>query len=614
MLYRTPLKPTRILRACLPLLAIVAALSTNAFAQSLAVIAPNGGERYEMTEPVVVAWTAPATRALRIEFSPNGGRTWILVQSDVDATIGSLSFTPGYPTPFGRIRISDVDDPSRFDLSDGVFTILEAPSIAIYTPAEADRLIRGESYVISWLAGRIARVNIEYNAAAVAGGTWVRIASNVDALRGYFVWTVPSALTALGRIRILDANGPTIGETGTFSIVDPPPPTAPPVPVVSIRVQRPNGGEVFTVGDAITVSWASSNIGPTVTVALSSDGGATWTNVVTGAPSSAGVATFTASSAVVPSPGTNFRVRVTSSDGATDASDASFEIRRLVQPKITVIAPNGGEVFATDSTTDVTWTAVDISGSVDVEYSLDDGATWLPIASASAAAGTLRWDIPDELTARGRVRVVGGPIGDTSDAAFSIVEPESNLLIEVLSPNERTIEWAEATTATITWRALGVTRVDITLSTDGGASWGTTIAQNVAATPGAFDWRVPHLADTNLASLLVRVASTAGGSPFDYSDAPFRYRPTFADVDGDNAAARGIVVAPNPASTGAAVTWTRPMRSLRLFDATGALLEARELDRTQRAAGLRLDTRPAGLYVVELRGDDRVERVRMIVR
>jgi hypothetical protein len=592
-------------------LALVAMLAGggDALAQiAPVVLAPNGGERFEMTDPVVVEWSAPDARALRIEYSPNGGRTWILIDSAVDASLGTYQFTPGYPTPFGRVRVTDVDRPELSDASDGNFTILEAPSIAIFAPAEGDRLIRGETTVISWLAGRIARVNIEYSQNGGQPGSWVRIASGVDARRGYFVWTVPTTLTRNAKIRILDADGPTIGETGIFLVVDPP--AAEPV----VRVIRPNGGEIYTVGDVVNVSWSAANVGPSVTIALSSDAGATWTDVLTGIPTSAGVASFTASSSLVPTPGTRFRVRVTASDGTRDVSDGNFEIRRLVQPRITVLRPNGGERFATDSTINVTWSAVDISGTVDVEYSLDDGATWVAIGSADATTGTLSWAIPDTLSNEALVRVVGGPIADTSDAVFAIVEPVSSVSIVVLSPNDAEVEWVEGSTVRITWAATGIARVDITLSTDGGASWGTTIAQNVAATPGAFDWRVPHLADTVLRSLLVRVAAASASAPFDYSNQPFVFRPVALSIVSDDDARSRLHVAPNPATTQVRLAWRAPMRMLRIVATTGEIVGTYALDGEARTATVALDGLSSGVYLCELVGDGVVERTRLIVR
>jgi hypothetical protein len=571
------------------------------------VLAPNGGERYEMTDPVVVRWSAPDARAVRVEYSPNGGRIWIVIDTAVNASLGTLTFMPGYPTLFGRVRVTDVDRPTLFDDSDGNFIVLEAPSIAIYSPSEGDRVVRGSTHVITWLAGRIARVNIEYSPNGGSPGSWQRLATGIDARRGFFEWSVPSTLTTMGKIRILDADGPTIGETGLFQIVDP----------VStqpfVRLLVPNGGEVYTVGDDITIAWASSGPTSNISIDLSSDAGATWRNIIT-RPTGPAITSIVwpSGTAPAPTPGRDYRIRVTTELGA-DASDASFELRRRIVPKITVLSPNGGESYATDTTIDVRWSAVDLSGNLDIAYSLDAGATWRPIGTADAAVGSIRWPIPDTLTTKALVRVVAGPIGDTSDAVFSIIEPLEDSWIEVLSPNVSTDEWAEGSLAIVRWRSSGVTSVDITLSTDGGASWGRTIAQGVTATTGQYEYRVPHLADTVLTSLLVRVAASGRSAPFDYSNMTFRYRPTIAGIRGE-LIGTPLGLAPNPATTGARVTWRNAAGELRIFDASGRAVRSLELSREDRAADLEVGALARGVYVVEVRGVVGVERARLIVR
>jgi len=592
-------------RIAVPALVALLAVVVASAQQAPVVLAPNGGESYEMTDPVVVRWSAPESRAVRVEYSPNGGRIWIVVDSAVDASLGTLSFMPGYPTLFGRIRVTDVDRDDLFDLSDGVFTVLEAPSIAIYSPAEQDRVIRGSTHVITWLAGRIARVHIEYSPTGGTPGSWQRLATSVDARRGWYEWAVPTTLTSLGKIRILDADGPTIGETGIFQIVDPI------TPRPFIRLLVPDGGEVYTVGDDITIAWAAS--GPTANIAvdLSSDDGATWTRIIT-RPSGPAISSIVWSSATppAPAPGRTYRIRVTTELGS-DASDGSFELRRRIVPTITVLFPNGGESFPTDTTINVTWSVADLAGTLDIGYSLDAGATWRAIGSADAAAGSIAWAIPDSTTRQALVRVVAGPIGDTSNAVFSIVEPEEDSFIEVLSPNLPTDEWAEGSFAMVRWRSAGVAKVDIALSTDGGASWGRTIAQGMTATIGQYEYRVPHLADTVLTSLLVRVNATGASAPFDYSNATFRYRPTIAGVRRDIARER-LMLAPNPAVSSVRVGWTRPASRLRMLDVQGRVVRDVEVARDSRDAILS-ELRP-GVYLLELSGGEEIELGRLVVR
>jgi hypothetical protein len=44
------------------------ALSGTLHAQSVSVVAPNGGEKYEMAQPVTVVWSSAGVATLRLEY------------------------------------------------------------------------------------------------------------------------------------------------------------------------------------------------------------------------------------------------------------------------------------------------------------------------------------------------------------------------------------------------------------------------------------------------------------------------------------------------------------------------------------------------------------------
>ncbi|MFL5358484.1 pre-peptidase C-terminal domain-containing protein [Archangium sp.] len=90
---------------------------------------------------------------------------------------------------------------------------------------------------------------------------------------------------------------------------------------------------------------------------------------------------------------------------------------------VTVVAPNGGEVWAAGSTQNITWTASNTS-NVKLEYTLD-GSTWNVIsASTPALAGGYTWTVPSTASSTvAKVRVsdaANATSTDSSDAAFSI--------------------------------------------------------------------------------------------------------------------------------------------------------------------------------------------------
>ena len=101
-----------------------------------------------------------------------------------------------------------------------------------------------------------------------------------------------------------------------------------------------------------------------------------------------------------------------------------------IPPVVTVLGPNGGETFAPSDTVSVTWIATDndVVDSVNIYYSIDDGATWRVISHGEQNDSSYRWVVPDSQTVQGRIRVtaydhVGLWGNDTSDSAFAIVSP-----------------------------------------------------------------------------------------------------------------------------------------------------------------------------------------------
>jgi galactose oxidase len=113
-----------------------------------------------------------------------------------------------------------------------------------------------------------------------------------------------------------------------------------------------------------------------------------------------------------------------SSDDLTFA--LGLEVEKLdVQSSdsVHVVAPNGGEFLDAGHMATVSWICTGEVGTVDLSYSKDLGATWLPIASGvDASAGSYSWMVPDVRTTQGLVRIskTGGAQRDESDAPFTI--------------------------------------------------------------------------------------------------------------------------------------------------------------------------------------------------
>jgi len=94
-------------------------------------------------------------------------------------------------------------------------------------------------------------------------------------------------------------------------------------------------------------------------------------------------------------------------------------------PQIRVTSPNGGEVWIVDETHDITWASENFYGeNVKIEFSADDGNTWMTIIDDTPNDGVYSWLVPDTTSDMCKVKVSDAEDGepyDESDSTFSII-------------------------------------------------------------------------------------------------------------------------------------------------------------------------------------------------
>ena len=181
---------------------------------------------------------------------------------------------------------------------------------------------------------------------------------------------------------------------------------------------------------------------------------------------------------------------------------------------ITVTAPNGGESLIIGNTFDITWTSSGTSGTVDIDYSTDNGSNWTSIVTNETDDGSYTWTVPNDPSTTCLVRVTDsdGSPADESDAVFTISTGES---LTVTAPNGGE-DWEVGTVQNITWTSSNTSgTVHIEYSTDSGTNWADVVASTTD--DGVYEWTIPNDPST---TCLVRVTDT-DGSPTDQSDAVF---------------------------------------------------------------------------------------------
>ncbi|MBN1302664.1 MAG: T9SS type A sorting domain-containing protein [Melioribacteraceae bacterium] len=215
------------------------------------------------------------------------------------------------------------------------------------------------------------------------------------------------------------------------------------------------------------------------------------------------------------------------------------------QPIMRVVSPNGGEIWETGTTHNITWTSVNVDNAK-IEFSTNNGSNWITIVNSTpASAGSHTWTVPNVNSVNCLVRisdVSNTTVSDISDGTFTITEVSS---ITVTSPNGGE-NWETATRKSIIWSSSNVANVKIEYSTNNGAYWSVVAASTES--DGIYEWIIP---DTPSSECLVRISDADDSRVTDVSDNTFTIR----------AASSITVKSPNggeewEASSSKTITWT----------------------------------------------------------
>ena len=102
---------------------------------------------------------------------------------------------------------------------------------------------------------------------------------------------------------------------------------------------------------------------------------------------------------------------------------------RYCAPPLTIIQPNGGEVWAAGSVHEIKWDSTNLKHSdhLIIQYSRDGGAGWFRIAQdIPAFTFGYWWQVDNFPTTQGRVKILlqeNRSITDESDANFTVRRP-----------------------------------------------------------------------------------------------------------------------------------------------------------------------------------------------
>jgi hypothetical protein len=297
--------------------------------------------------------------------------------------------------------------------------------------------------------------------------------------------------------------------------------------------------------------------------------------------------------------------------GSNFSTEKTFNI--LQQNNITVISPNGGEVWQVGSTQNITWNSTNVL-NVKIELSTNNGASWTSIVDSTPSTGIYSWTVPNTPSNTCKVKVsdINNPlVYDESDGGFTIIQ---TAFINVNSPNGGEV-WSVGSIHNITWNSTDVLDVKIELSTNNGASW-TTVADSTPSS-GIFSWTVPN---TPSIQSLIKISDINNSSTKDESDSLFTIDPV-VNTNSESIPEQFALYQnyPNPFNPSTTIHYQISELSfvvLKIFDVMGN--EIATLVNEEKFIGgyeveLDASTLPSGVYFYRLQAGSFVETKKMVL-
>ncbi|MDD5477084.1 MAG: hypothetical protein PHG87_02590, partial [Candidatus Omnitrophica bacterium] len=507
---------------------------------SITLTYPSGGQALIVGQNANITWTKTGSLGnVKILYSTDGGATYPDPANVIIALLpaDNLTYTWAIPDKIGtnlKVKIYSLLYPVISAESTAVFTI--KGSLTITAPNGGEVLVIGGSATnIIWTkTGTVGNAKLEYS---TDGGTTYpnTITASVDSALLTYSWPIPNNPTTQAKVKITSIADSTVNDASdlNFRIRG------------SVNLTAPNGGQAWNVNSVQSITWSTTGAIANVKLEYSTDGGVTYPNLIIAST----LAASGSYSWTIPDGHTaQARVRITDTGDSTvtSASAADFTIR----PTLTVVSPNGGEVWKVNSTQSIAWSMGGTVTNIKLEYSTDGGTTYpyVIIASTPAAALSYLWTIPDTISPTCLVRA-----SDASDAAVNDVSNAYFKIrgdLTVVAPNGGEA-WPINSTQNITWTKVGsIANVKLEYSTDAFIDELQTflIAASVSATTGTpYSWLIP---DKPSATVKVRISDVSDSTVLSKSISNFSIKGSLW-ISAPNGGEVWVVGATNN------ITWTK---------------------------------------------------------
>ncbi|MGQ9465744.1 MAG: T9SS type A sorting domain-containing protein [bacterium] len=460
---------------------------------------PKFGDKYYINHRHPIYWRNPwYSSAYSIQYSTNGGISWSTIANSVPPT-GAYSWkVDTFPSSDAYVKVFGNDSglSAQFTIEDTTSLI---QNLKILAPIGRDTFgmggdtfaIGGKCY-ITWHSTNFQPPNQVAIYYSIDGSPWVLITTTSNTSRSY-EWTIPNYVTDSCRILISDVNGTASDTSGPFTIVP-----------QEIVITSPSAIKEWIVGRKYYILWHWTGGFANVDLYYSYDGGATWVSIASPTPND-GEYEWTIPNA--PSTQCLIRIRNFENSNVVAISD-TFTIK---PQEIFVTYPIQSDSFIVGRKYFVTWDYTGAFSNVNIEYSINGGLNWTPVASNVTNNQYYEWTIPNTPTNLAMVKVINASnleaygLSDT----FKIL-PQT---IEVTSPVLNS-QWIIGRNYYITWRYTGAfNNVKIEYSYDGGNLWNTIVES--ATNSNNYEWTIPNTPSDNC---FVKVSNYNNLNVYDISE------------------------------------------------------------------------------------------------
>jgi hypothetical protein len=195
---------------------------------------------------------------------------------------------------------------------------------------------------------------------------------------------------------------------------------------------------------------------------------------------------------------------------------------------VTLRTPNGGDSWEAGSAKNITWETSGTPDSVNLYYSLNNGASFTTIATNTLDAHSYTWTVPTTETSQALISIEAVKGAETvtaeSAAPFSILDTTAPLVTVSLPAGGE--KWVGGSTHNISFEAtdlsgLKANSLSIWYSVNNGGFYGSLVTSD-AAVVSPYSWTVPALATTEVrVEVLVKDNSVRANAGLNYNSAKF---------------------------------------------------------------------------------------------